>query len=349
MTRHCAFPPTTALGQVDDVQELLPGVSLLMRDLRRLVALVAPHDAPVMVCGPSGSGKEFVARAVHRLSGRRGAFVAVNCAAIPSDLLEGELFGHERGAFTGADRARRGLIEAAAGGTLFLDEIGEMPAALQAKVLRIIETREVRRLGGLVEVPVDFRLVSATHRNLQERVAQGTFREDLYFRLAVLPLDVPPLIARIEDLPVLLDAMLRIAAGCAADPPSFAPDAVERLAAHSWPGNLRELKTVVQRACVLFPGSSIGGTEVEDNLLTFSAPGAIRRDRISPDISSPADGSELSIGLPIDLRNAVRRFEMRLIDTAMAANGNCVSKSAVALRMSRTTLLDRLRRQGRLD
>ncbi len=233
---------------------LLPGMvgeSPAIRELARLVRLVAPHPARVLIEGETGSGKELVAHAVHTLSGREAKpFVALNCAAIPETLLEAELFGHTRGAFTGAVQSRQGRIEAANGGTLFLDEIGELPLALQAKLLRFLENGELQRIGGNETIHVDVRVVSATHQFLEERAEKGTFRLDLYHRLAAFPVLVPALRERLEDLPMLVEYILRELRG---DLPSkcVSASALDRLAAHAWPGNVRELQNVLMRAAIL--------------------------------------------------------------------------------------------------
>ena len=233
---------------------LLPGLvgdSKAIRELARLVRLVAPHSARVLIEGETGSGKELVARAVHTLSGRRSKpFVALNCAAIPETLLEAELFGHTRGAFTGAVQSRLGRIEAANGGTLFLDEIGELPLALQAKLLRFLENGEIQRLGGNETVHLDVRVVSATHQLLEERAEKGNFRLDLYHRLAVFPVRIPPLRKRMGDLPMLVTAILS-SLGQQAPQKCIDPLALQRLAEHPWPGNVRELQNVLQRAVIL--------------------------------------------------------------------------------------------------
>lgn len=229
----------------------LVGASEPMRELGRLIRLVAPHPARVLIEGETGSGKELVARAVHALSGRATRpFVALNCAAIPEALLEAELFGHTRGAFTGAVQARVGRIEAADGGTLFLDEIGELPIALQAKLLRFLENGELQKIGGNDTVRVDVRIVSATHQLLEERAAAGTFRLDLYHRLATFPVQVPCLRERLEDLPML--AVYLLADLCRQSPKKrLHTSALERLREHAWPGNVRELGNVLQRAVIL--------------------------------------------------------------------------------------------------
>lgn len=236
------------------VTALLPemiGASGAMRELAEMVRLVAPHSATVLIEGETGSGKEVVAKAVHRLSDRAGKpFVVLNCAAIPESLLEAELFGHTRGAFTGAVQSRMGRIEAARGGTLFLDEIGEMPLALQAKMLRFLEYGEVQRVGDNEMVRVDVRIVAATHQPLEKRSEEGSFRLDLYHRLSVFPVDVPPLRARMEDLPMLAEHILFVL-GQSAPKKRLSREALEKLAGHNWPGNVRELMHVLQRAAIL--------------------------------------------------------------------------------------------------
>ncbi len=227
------------------------GDSEAMRELARLVRLVAPHAARVLIEGETGAGKELVARAVHTLSERESKpFVALNCAAIPETLLEAELFGHTRGAFTGAVQSRLGRIEAANGGTLFLDEIGELPLVLQAKLLRFLENGEIQRIGGNDTVHVDVRVVSATHQALEDRVKNGTFRLDLYHRLAVFPVQVPPLRERLEDLSMLVEEVLRNL-GRQAPRKRISSLALQCLTEHPWPGNVRELQNVLQRAVIL--------------------------------------------------------------------------------------------------
>jgi sigma-54 specific flagellar transcriptional regulator A len=348
MSTHWTIPLPATVAPTAPVDRMVPGGSAPMRRMKRLLSLVAPSDAPVLVSGPSGSGKELVAQAIHRLSGRAGPLVAINCAAIPADLLEGELFGHERGAYTGADRARGGLIEQAADGTLFLDEIGDLPAALQAKLLRVLETRTVRRLGGHAAVAVDFRLVAATHRDLPARVAAGAFREDLYYRLAVFPVEVPPLSARAGDLPLLL---ARLMDDCAAArpglvPPEFDASAIRALAGHAWPGNVRELRTVVQRACLLFPGRRVSAREVTANLLCFAPPAADEAEPVLPAVGPAPPSDAVAQGARVDLRRHVRDVEVAMIAAALDRHGGCVSRAAVALCLNRTTLIEKMRKHG---
>jgi DNA-binding NtrC family response regulator len=243
----------------------LIGRSARLMEVFGTVARVAPSAATVLITGESGTGKELVARAIHGASGRsRGAFVAVNCAAIPEDLLESELFGHERGAFTGAIARKLGRFERAAGGTLFLDEIGDMSLVLQAKILRALQEREIERLGGEERIPVDVRVVAATHRDLAERIARGEFREDLFYRLAVVRLHLPPLRERGADVRALaLHYAARYAAEYGGRVRFIATAALERLEGHEWPGNVRELRNVVERAVLTAPGDTVRVEEVE--------------------------------------------------------------------------------------
>ena len=227
------------------------GSSKAVKELRRMIHLVAPHNARVLIEGETGTGKELVAKALHALSQRaKKAFIVLNCAAIPEALLEAELFGHTRGAFTGAVQSRVGRIEAAHGGTLFLDEIGEMPLALQSKLLRFLENGELQRVGDNETIRVNVRVIAATHQHLDTRVAQGTFRLDLLHRLSVFPIEVPSLRERLEDIPLLADFFL---AQLAKEIPKkkLMPDALDALEAHTWPGNVRELGHVLHRAAIL--------------------------------------------------------------------------------------------------
>lgn len=231
----------------------LLGEAPAMHDLRALIARVARSQAPVLITGESGTGKELVARLIHG-AGTRGAapFVPVNCGAIPAELMESELFGHRRGSFTGATADRPGLILSAEGGSLFLDEIGELPMPLQVKLLRVIQERAVRPVGGTEELAVDVRFLSATHRNLERLVSEGKFREDLYYRLDVISLHVPPLRERREDIPLLAEHLLeRMAHATGGTPVQLSPEALEMLRRHDFPGNVRELENVLERALAL--------------------------------------------------------------------------------------------------
>ena len=259
------------------------GRSKAMQGVFEQIRAVADTDAPVLLLGDSGSGKELVSRAIHWHSGRRdGAFVAVNCAAIPETLLESELFGHERGAFTGADRKRRGLFVEAQGGTLLLDEIAEMPQSLQVKLLRALQDRVVRPVGGNEEIKVDLRLISATNRDLPAFVRQGKFREDLYYRLAVIPIRIPSLRERPEDIPLLAEHFLkRAAAGMGKEIEGFDEEALKWLHEHSWPGNVRELENVVERAATLAKGRVI----TRDDLRIEFTPGSTGELGVRPSLA----------------------------------------------------------------
>jgi len=260
----------------------LPGMigsSECMQELYRLTRLVAPRATTVLILGATGTGKELVARAIHQLSPRcKGPLVIVNCAAIPESLLESELFGFSRGAFTGAVQAYAGRIQSAQGGTLFLDEIGEMPLGLQAKLLRFLEQKEVQRLGSCDSIRVDVRVIAATNAALEQLVEGGRFREDLYYRLSAFPLQLPPLSQRKEDIAPLAQHFLRTAATLPALP-ALSPDAARRLEAHSWPGNVRELQQVIERAAILAGGQSKISSQ---HLHFFAVPRVPGREREKP-------------------------------------------------------------------
>jgi len=241
------------------------GTSGAMRALLEMIAKVARSPLPVLITGETGTGKELVARAVHSTSGR-GPFVAVNCAALPEHLLESELFGHERGAFTGADRARPGLFEAADGGTLFLDEVGDLPPPLQPKLLRALEEGEIRRVGATRSTMVDVRVVAATNRDLDEEVGGGRFREDLYWRLNGLGLHVPPLRERSSDIPVLVDHFLDRTAAQPGHRVRFTSETMALLVAYPWPGNVRELRSVVERAATLSDARQLAPDSLPDRV-----------------------------------------------------------------------------------
>ena len=236
------------------------GQSRLIEELRQQIAIAAPTNGRVLIHGENGSGKELVARAIHAQSTRRdGPFVEVNCAAIPEELIESELFGHERGAFTGAVARRRGRFELADGGTIFLDEIGDMSLKTQAKVLRVLEEQAFERVGGKDTLRVDVRVLAASNQNLQEQIAQSRFREDLFYRLAVIPIEVPPLRQRQEDMPLLVEHFIRLFSGeNAKRPKTMSVEALAYFLAYDWPGNVRELRNMVERLVIMTPGDVIG-------------------------------------------------------------------------------------------
>jgi len=241
----------------------LVGSSAGIEAIRRLVAQVAPAEASVLILGESGTGKEVVARGIHDLSPRaRGPFVPVNCGAIPKELLESELFGHEKGAFTGAISSRQGRFEMAAGGTLFLDEIGDMPLQMQVKLLRVLQERSFERVGSNKTQSCDVRVVAATHQNLEERVAAGEFRMDLFYRLNVFPIDVPPLRERVEDIPALVRCFVALLERDNRGSVALENDAFASLMQYSWPGNVRELSNLVERLAILFPDRRVSAADL---------------------------------------------------------------------------------------
>ena len=308
----------------------LVGESAAMASLREWVARLGPRPTAVLITGETGCGKERVARALHHASGRTGRFVAVNCAAIPLGLLESELFGHEEGAFSGATQRRPGRFEQADGGTLLLDELGDMPPDLQAKLLRVLETREVERLGGTRPVKVDVRVLAATHRDLRKEVQAGRFREDLYFRLAVAPLCVPPLRERPEDLLPLMRVFALELGGARAEL-RVAPCAEAALRAYRWPGNARELRNFVERL-VLLSGDGPGGEVTADAVraLTSSLPLAGTR--------APGVG-------PRPYREQVEDFERALVTAAVQQEGS-IAAAARLLQVDRGNLYRRLKALG---
>ncbi|HEX8070958.1 MAG TPA: sigma-54 dependent transcriptional regulator [Pyrinomonadaceae bacterium] len=321
----------------------LIGDSEAMRRIRALIEKVAETDATVLVRGESGTGKELVAREIHERSSarRRGAFVAVNCAALPSELIESELFGHEKGAFTGAAARRRGKFEQADGGTLFLDEIGDMSATVQAKLLRALEERRIERLGGNESIPVDVRIVSATHRPLEREIEQGNFRADLFYRLRVVTVEVAPLRERREDIPALADAFARQTAERYKLPERrIAPAAMRRLVEYHWPGNVRELRNTVERALILAEGDELTARDLPDEI---KAEGA---STPSAPASAPPEGAHLPVPFTADFRQDRREFERRYITRCLEETGGNVTRAAAMLGMHRQSLQHKLRELG---
>jgi len=297
----------------------------------------------VLIQGESGTGKELVAQAVHRLSRRAlGPLVAVNCAAIPEQLLESELFGHVKGAFTGASQTRQGRFRLADGGTVFLDEIGEMPLALQGKLLRVLQERAIEPVGGSKPESVDFRLIAATNKDLEAQVAKGAFRGDLFYRLNVVPLVLPPLRERRGDVSLLAAHFLARHNSGKERPLRFSPAAVEALERHAWPGNVRELENLVERLAVL---KGEGDLEVAD------LPGPIRNARAVPAGGAVAIGGEIPTALPpegVDLYKVLADIEDRLIHEALERSGGNKNQAAKILGLNRTTLVEKLRKKGAL-
>jgi DNA-binding NtrC family response regulator len=302
-----------------------------IKAVREQIARVAPTDATVLIVGETGTGKELVARAIHRNSRRANKpLIAVNCAAFTETLLESELFGHERGAFTGADRARQGLFEAAHGGTLFLDEAGEMSAAAQAKLLRVLVDGEVVRVGSTQPRKVDVRVLVATHRNLEERVQAGLFRQDLYYRLAVVPIRIAPLRERKEDIPGLCEVLsLQIAKELKVRPKRMSGEALQKIMKYSFPGNIRELRNLLERAHIM--GSS---EEITSDELPVGS-----RDQIAP-TSEKMEMRDWIRTLPVsvDLRELLTAFEKALIERALEQANGVQAEAARMLGLSRSDI-----------
>jgi DNA-binding NtrC family response regulator len=307
------------------------GNSAQIREVRDQIARVAPTDATVLIVGETGTGKELVARAIHRNSRRANKpLIAVNCAAFTETLLESELFGHERGAFTGADRARQGLFEAAHGGTLFLDEAGEMSAAAQAKLLRVLVDGQVLRVGSTQARTVDVRVLVATHRNLEERVQQGLFRQDLYYRLAVVPIRIPPLRARKEDIPGLCEILsVQIARDLKVRPKRMSPEALQKIVNYTFPGNIRELRNLLERAHILGRREEIAAEELPAEI-SGSAAGASQSMEMRDWIQT--------LSPSVDLRELLTTFERGLIERALDQANGVQAEAARMLGLSRSDM-----------
>jgi DNA-binding NtrC family response regulator len=308
-----------------------------MRRVLDTIERVAPSSCTVLVTGESGTGKELVVAALHDASPRSSkALVTVNCGAIPENLIESELFGHVRGAFTGAHAARHGVVAAAEGGTLFLDEVGELPLGVQVKLLRLLQQREYAPVGETRVVKCDVRIVAATNRDLEAEVAHRRFREDLFYRLNVIHIALPPLRDRGDDVEVLANHFLRTSAARAGrhDGISLSVDALVAIRAYSWPGNVRSLENAVERAVLLTPGTTITVNDLPDRIRATVAPSSA-----SPSPSPLPDGG-------IDLRAAVEHYENRLIAQALERTGRNKNRAAQLLGLNRTTLVEMLKRKG---
>lgn len=310
-----------------------PGARLLgdtpaMREIRSLIGKVAPSNATVLIRGESGCGKEVVARSLHDASGRSGEFIAVNCGAIPDNLLESELFGHEKGAFTDAISRKIGQFEQAQGGTIFLDEIGDMPANMQVKLLRVLQERVIERIGGQAPIAIDVRVLAATHQDLSAKIETEDFREDLYYRLNVFPIDVPPLSERAEDIPILCAELIRRLRSKHQISIEFSNRSMACLQQYEWPGNVRELANLIERLSVV----KSHGTIQPDDL-----PLRLRGDEVL--------GGEESVDLVnTSLKQHLADIEQGLIRNALEQSDGVVSHAAELLNVGRTTLVEKIRR-----
>lgn len=342
----------------------LVGKSEKMQKVREAIDRAGPTQATVLVTGETGCGKEVVARNIHFRSDRsRGPFVAVNCGAIPSDLLESELFGHEKGAFTGAVSSRKGRFEMAEGGTLFLDEIGDMPLMMQVKLLRVLQEKVFERVGGTQPLAADVRIIAATHRDLDAHIGDGRFREDLYYRLNVFPIEMPPLRERTDDLPLLIDELLARIRADGGPRLDFTEQALAFLEGYRWPGNVRELSNLLERLSILYPDSRIDIGHLPKNYLESAGldPDELKvavPEPLAPPPAPPAlkplatdalpsDRQEPSLALPeegLNLRDHLAKVEIAMILQALEQGDWIVARAASLLGLRRTTLVEKMRR-----
>ncbi|MGI9248798.1 MAG: sigma-54 interaction domain-containing protein [Woeseiaceae bacterium] len=313
--------------------------------VRRLIEQVAPSLATVLITGESGTGKEVVARQIHEQSGRKGPFVAVNCGAIPEQLLESELFGHERGAFTGAVSARAGRFEQAKGGTFFLDEIGDMPTIMQVKLLRVLEERVIERVGSADSIPVDVRLVAATHRDLPKRIEAGKFREDLYYRLSVFPIEITPLRERLDDISLLVDEFVRRLGAEQSVTLQIARDAMQILQKYAWPGNVRELANLIERLVVVKPNGIVKAQDLPWPIVERKETQPDAPEVLSSSLNPVSAG--VQVNLPsggLDLKQYLAKIEQDMIHQALVEADGVVQRAAELLGVGRTTLVEKIRR-----
>ncbi|MDD3815508.1 MAG: sigma-54 dependent transcriptional regulator [Desulfocapsaceae bacterium] len=339
----------------------LIGQNQRMQQLFELITKVAEDEfATVLIRGESGTGKELVAKAIHTHSKRnKKHFVPVNCAAIPDDLLESELFGYTKGAFTGATQNKKGRIEYADGGTLFLDEIGDMKPSLQAKLLRVLQEKEFEPVGGLKACPVDTRIVAATHCDLEQLVSEGKFREDLYYRLSVIPLSIPPLKERRDDVPLLLESFIQTySTKRGREPLRFEPLVIKALMSYEWRGNVRELENLVQHMSILFSGKDVGLDDLPEKFTVDFDRSTSVEPPPSPDTTTPQQTEQtktealLSLGSDIswesgqvDFNELINDFERQLIIKAMKFSSGNKKEAARLLNLKRTTLLEKIKKK----
>ena len=323
-----------AASQIDRADLHLPtGRSAAIRQVHELIHNVAGHDTTVLILGESGTGKERVARSIHEMSQRAGErFVPVNCGAIPRELLESELFGHEKGAFTGALTSRPGRFELADGGTLFLDEIGDMSLDMQVKLLRVLQERTFERVGGTRTQRCNVRIIAATHRDLPAAIEAQNFRADLYYRINVFPITMPPLRDRSEDIPDLVNEIAAINERHGSPAVTFAPAALAEMASYPWPGNIRELANLVERMAILHPHTTVLPEQLPPGVTATASP---TPDWLLP-ISLPT--------APIDLKAHLQSIESALIDSALQQSDGVVAEAARRLSLGRTTLVEKMRK-----
>ncbi len=337
-----------------ELAKVLVGQGPQMDTVRHMIEQVADSEANVLILGESGTGKEVVAKSLHYLSSRRsGPFVPVNCGAIPADLLESELFGHEKGAFTGALSARQGRFEMAEGGTLFLDEIGDMPLPMQVKLLRVLQERTIERVGSNKSLNVDVRVIAATHRNLEQSIDAGSFREDLYFRLNVFPIEVPALRERTDDVPLLANELVARLERGGRGSVRLTPAAQASLSRYHWPGNVRELANLIERLVIMFPDGIVDKDDLPEKYRIDGddEPNTIPMPEVACAEGTPehtGDGKARA-SLPsggVDLKEYLAELEQDLIQQALEAADGVVAQAAILLNMRRTTLVEKMRKYG---
>ncbi len=313
--------------------ENIVGTSPKMQQVYNLIAKVADTDSTILIQGESGTGKELVARALHFNSRRQHhPFVAINCSALPENLLESELFGHKKGAFTGAVQDKMGLFEEAHNGTIFLDEINSMAPTLQTKLLRVLQERTIRRVGDTKSIPISVRVLAASNESLHEKILTGGFREDLYYRLAVIPIEIPPLRERTEDIPLLAQHFVqKVSAQNQATVPKIEPDAVEALSSYSWPGNVRELENAIERACALCD---------ESRITVADLPAQVAHKSIAAAAAASGVAEPLPVGQPLD--DYIRGLERRFIEETIRTNDGSRDRAAKMLGISMATLYRKL-------
>ena len=331
----------------------LVGNSRAIIQVRKLIEQVADTSANVLILGESGTGKEVVARNLHYYSSRRDKpFVPVNCGAIPAELLESELFGHEKGAFTGAISSRQGRFELADGGTLFLDEIGDMPLAMQVKLLRVIQERVFERVGSNKSITANVRIIAATHRDLEETIKDGSFREDLYYRLNVFPIEMPPLQQRVEDIPLLINELITRMEHEQRGSVRLTPAAITALCQYSWPGNVRELSNLIERLVIMFPYGVVDVRDLPEKFRGHSIVGVddtvveVNLQESSQVFTSTAHVSERLPSEGLDLKEHLTNLEFSLIKQALDEANGVVAHAAKRLQMRRTTLVEKMRKYG---
>ncbi|WP_182958817.1 sigma-54 dependent transcriptional regulator [Aeromonas caviae] len=370
LTRHLHFcqafislhPRHQTHDKGQTLLRLLVGKGRGIQEVRRLIGQVAETDANVLILGESGIGKEVVARAIHELSARSaGPFVPINCGAIPAELLESELFGHEKGAFTGAIAARRGRFELAQGGTLFLDEIGDMPLPMQVKLLRVLQERQFDRVGGGKAVQADVRVIAATHRDLEAMIRTQAFREDLYYRLNVFPIETPPLRDRADDIPLLLQELLNRHAEQHKGIIRLTQRAMESLMQYAWPGNVRELSNLIERLLILYPNQIVDVADLpgryrllpceprDERLTEMDERDALAAVFQSPPELDPGIAIPLPMQLPqegVNLKEMLADLEVELIRQALESQDGVVARAADLLSMRRTTLVEKMKKYG---